>query len=149
MSSTHRHLRKQQTEREQRETWVRGCPHDLLCWDKRRKTAASLQASHQLWGVCVCVCVCGWYVRLCVLLGKGLDPGSLHKAINLYVGGSLGLYHTQLFTPPLQDPPLFFIWSSRPWMCALRLTAATKIRAHQGRAAWEAVTPRNAPLFTC
>lgn len=58
---THHHLKMQQTERKQRETWVRGCPHDLLRWEQRLKPeaiTATLQASHRrLWDVCVeCVC---------------------------------------------------------------------------------------------
>lgn len=67
MNCTHHHLRKQQTEREQRETWVRGCPHDLPRRDKRLEIAASLQASHQsllrcvpLWFLSESVCVCYW-----------------------------------------------------------------------------------------
>lgn len=80
-NSTHHHLKKQPTEREQRETWVRGCPHVFLCWDKSLRTeviAVSLQASHwPLRGVFLChMCE-----SVCVLLEKGWILGLYRRPL--------------------------------------------------------------------
>lgn len=85
---THHHLKMQQTEREERKTWVRGCPHDLLRWDQRLKPElirATLQAS-QVWGACVCVeCVCS--------TESGLICGAYREPLTVS-GRTCGLHNT-------------------------------------------------------
>ncbi len=121
MNGTHHHLRKQQTEREQRETWVRGCPHDLLCSHKSPKAvliAASPQASHRsLWGVCLC----GLLVSVCVLLGKGWILGPYTRPLICKWVDPWPLPHTQLFTPPHQDPPLILYYPHTHTLTALNV----------------------------
>lgn len=84
--------------------------------------------------VSVSVCVCYWETFIC----KWVDPWPPPNTA----------VHTS--TP---GPTPYFILSSlthtQPWMCAFLLTVVTKIRAHQGRASWEAITGSNGPLFTC
>lgn len=93
-----------------------------------------------MWFVCESMCVCywgkGWILGLNTrpLICKWVDPWALpHTAV-----------HTS--TP---GPTPHFMWSSQPWMCAFLPTAVTKIRAHQGRATWGAITGCTAPLFIC